>query len=245
MSQAKTKYTQIHSSSDRQEMIMKHYPMVRQIAGKMAKSYPQHVEIEDLIQVGVLGLIEAIDRYQAGQFSAFAAYARIRIQGAILDNRRSQDWTPRSVRDRANLINNAQTQLKEQLKRNPSEIEMARYLNVSPKRLQIMRSKSEIRQVLSLEHGAEESLRIGDIIPSNEMTPQENLMQNEVRQNVKGHIDSLNERELKLVTMHYYDGTSFNQISKEFKVSEARISQIHSRIKSNLRKRLSQPVGAS
>jgi RNA polymerase sigma factor for flagellar operon FliA len=209
----------------------------------MAKSYPQHVDVDDLIQVGVLGLIEALDRFQPGKFPSFSAYARIRIQGAILDNRRAMDWTPRSVRDRAHVINNADVQLKEQLKRSPSEQEMAKYLNVTVERLQKMRSKSEIRQVLSMEHGADESLRLGDIIPSNEQTPQEMLMQSETRQLIKEQIASLNERELKLITMHYYNGNSFNKISKDFKVSEARISQIHSKIKSNLRKKLSLVLG--
>ena len=121
----------------------------------------------------------------------------------------------------------------------PSEQEMAKYLNVTTERLQKMRSKSEIRQVLSMEHGADESLRIGDIIPCKEQTPQEMLMQSETRSLIKEQIASLNERELKLITMHYFNGQSFNKISKDFQVSEARISQIHSKIKSNLRKKIS------
>merc|ERR1711907_560348 len=115
----------------------------------MAKSYPEHVQVEDLVQIGVLGLIEAIDRFNPERFPSFVSYAKIRIQGAILDDRRSQDWTPRSVRDRAMLLQNAQMHLQDKLKRQPSKIEMAKYLDVSVDRLQNLYSKSEIRTVVS------------------------------------------------------------------------------------------------
>merc|ERR1712072_1363757 len=152
---------------------MKYYPLTQKIAYKMARRYPDHVDVNDLIQVGIIGLIEAIDRFQPEKSTCFESYARIRIQGAILDNRRAQDWTPRSVRDRASALQNAQTYLEMKFKRKPSEQELANYLNISPTKLQRMISYSEVRKVISFDNDSEDNSSLEERIPSAMQNPQD------------------------------------------------------------------------
>jgi RNA polymerase sigma factor for flagellar operon FliA len=232
------KYTTNDTELTRQQLITKYYPMVRQIATKMAKSYPDHVQVDDLVQIGVLGLIEAIDRFKPEKFPSFVSYAKIRIQGAILDDRRSQDWTPRSVRDRASLLQNAQTHLTNKFKRLPTKTEMAKYLNVSIDRLQNLYSKSEIRTVVSLDNGSEDNSCLEERIPSSIQNPQEFILRKEQIMTVQKNLKTLTEREQKVIQLYYYKGISLHQISKNFGVSEARISQIHGAIKSKMRIKL-------
>ena len=99
--------------NQRQKMIMSYYPMVRKIAHRMAKNFPSHVEVDDLINIGLVGLIEAVDRFHPERTPSFSTYARIRVQGAILDEMRYNDWVPRSVRDRASQISTAKNELQQ------------------------------------------------------------------------------------------------------------------------------------
>ena len=223
----------------RQELITAYYPMVRQIASKLAKRFPENIDLEDLVQIGVLGLMQAIDRYQPNKFPSFVTYAKIRIQGAILDDRRAQDWTPRSVRNRATLIQDTQKKLQSKLQRKPTAKEMAKDLDVSVERLQQLRTNSEIRTVIHFGTSTDDNAVQEDRIPSHTQNPQQELIRKERIVAVQESITKLNEREQELIQMYYYQGMSFYQISKQFGVSEARISQIHSAMKSKMRRKLS------
>lgn len=222
----------------RQELITAYYPLVRQIASKLSKRFPENVDLEDLIQIGVLGLMQAIDRYQPNKFPSFVTYAKIRIQGAILDDRRAQDWTPRSVRNRASLIQDTKKKLQSKLQRKPTAKEMAKDLDVSVDRLQQLRTNSQIRTVIHFGTAADDNAVIEDRIPSGSQNPQQELIRKERIVAVKQSIRNLSEREQQLVQMYYYQGMSFYQISQQFGVSEARISQIHSAMKSKMRRKL-------
>ena len=222
----------------RQEMITAYYPMVRQIASKLAKRFPENVDLEDLVQIGVLGLMQAIDRYQPNKFPSFVTYAKIRIQGAILDDRRAQDWTPRSVRNRASLIQDTQKKLQSKLQRKPTATEMAKDLDVSIERLQQLRTNSEIRTVIHLGTSADDNTVQEERIPNGSQNPQQALIRKERIVAVKESLQNLNEREQQLVQMYYYQDMSFYQISQQFGVSEARISQLHSAMKLKMRRKL-------
>ena len=147
------------NSLDRQSLILEYYPLVRQIALRVLKRLPSHIELDDLIHIGTLGLIEAIDRYNPHKTPSFNAYARMRIQGSIYDAMRQHDWVPRSVRDRAKLLKNAEITLQRKLKRQPTVHEMAAHLGVSLERYQQMQKRSKIRSVISMEDGADENHR--------------------------------------------------------------------------------------
>lgn len=225
--------------SSREAVIMQYYPLAERIACKMASRYPSHVDVNDLIQVGIVGLIEAVDRFCPHKNSKFEAYARIRIQGAILDNRRSQDWSPRSVRQRARLLNKTQVRLRAQLNRRPTNQELAGALDVSLKKLDKMVKNSQVKSVLQLDQPNEDnSLRLIDTIADQKISVREKLEINETKKKLIQNIAQLSEREKKLVELHYYQGCSFQSIGKELGVSPARISQLHANIKSKLKTKM-------
>ena len=149
-------------SSDRDQLILEFYPMVRQVAYRMARRFPQCVDTDDLVNIGMIGLINAVDRYQADRAPSFAAYARIRVQGASVDEMRKNDWVPRSVRDRAAMIERSRRSLSATLGRAPRHGEIAKALNVDEDRLLELIRNSNIRTLVSTEEGAEDSLSVGD-----------------------------------------------------------------------------------
>ena len=109
----------------RDKLIMQYYPMVRRVSFRMVRRLPRHVDVEDLVNIGMLGLIDAVDRFEPGRAQSFSAYARIRVQGAIVDEMRKNDWVPRSVRDRAGRLDRARQELKLQLNHEPTAEQLA------------------------------------------------------------------------------------------------------------------------
>ena len=133
--------------SDRDALIVRYLPMVRKVAYRMASRYPSCVHVDDLISIGMTGLIEAVDRFQHDRSASFGAYARIRVQGAILDEARKNDWVPRSVRDRVDRIRSVRDELAADLGRAATEREVARTLGVTEERLREWVEVSTIRSV--------------------------------------------------------------------------------------------------
>merc|ERR1712072_119198 len=186
---------------------MKYYPLTQKIAYKMARRYPDHVDVNDLIQVGIIGLIEAIDRFQPEKSTCFESYARIRIQGSILDNRRAQDWTPRSVRDRAQLLEQTKQRLQEKYNRMLTNQELASGLNISLRKLEKMIKTSEIKKVLHLEQtNSDNSVSLKDMIADKKMVADEMMQQQEMRNCVQENLKNLSDKEQKIVDMYYYQG---------------------------------------
>ena len=226
------------SRAHRNELILEYYPLVRQIALRVIKRLPSYIELDDLIHIGTLGLIEAIDRFNPKKTPSFNAYARMRIQGAIYDQLRQHDWVPRSVRDRAKQIQEAKTELSKTLKRKPEESEIAASLGVSLERYQTMVKRSDIQQVFSMEDGAEENQRLGDIIPDQNADPLKQALLIEQEGIIQEIILTLPEREQQIVTMYYFNEKTFKEISTTLGLTESRISQIHTEIKKTLLSRI-------
>jgi RNA polymerase sigma factor FliA len=223
------------TSTDRHEIIMEYYPMVKRIALRLASNFPSHVDAEDLTHIGMVGLIEAIDKYNPERAPSFSTYARIRVQGAILDEMRKSDWVPRSVRDRISRIQSAAEELKIRLKRAPTESEVAVHMDLTPEQFRKLRSKADIRTVLSMEEGILEDRRLGDLIPSQNEGPQEETIRSEEKEMLKKAVLRLPHREQEIVHMYYYRELTFKEIASVLHVTESRISQIHSGIKQKLK----------
>ena len=228
----------------RQQLILDYYPLVRKIAFRMAKRFPSHIEVDDLIHIGTLGLIEAIDRYQPDRVPSFSTYARIRIQGSILDEMRQHDWVPRSVRDRSNKISQAQKELKRRFNRAPTPIEVAEFIGVSIERYREMQKKSDIRVVLSMEEGAEESYRLGDTIADKgQADPLSSTLAVEEAKLLKEHLRLLPPREQQIIKMYYFKELTFKEIAKTLGLTESRISQLHTTIKNKLKQLMIESKG--
>ena len=200
----------------RERLVVAYSPLVKFIAGRMASGLPSHVEESDLISYGLLGLIGAIERFDTERGIKFETFAMARIRGAILDELRSLDWVPRSVRFRAHEIELAQTKLERELQRTPTEEEVADKLNMSEEELQSSLLEIANTSIYTLDE------------PRTDET---------VRQLTEA-IASLPEREQLVVALYYYENLTLREIGEVLGVTESRVSQLHTkavmRLKSHL-----------
>ena len=221
-------------TSHRQKLIMDHYPMVRRIAHRLVARYPASVDVDDLITIGMLGLIEAVDRFDGKRQLNFTAYARIRVQGAIVDELRRQDWVPRSVRSRAGQIAKVTRTLEENLCRPPTGREIACAMGVEVEELHRILKDVAILTLISVEENDEDEQGILDQVASDTGDPMDVAAQQCLRARILRGVGRLSERERQLVELYYFRSRSIKEISELFGVSESRVSQLHSRAKDRL-----------
>ena len=220
---------------ERDQLILDYYPMVRQVAYRMARRFPQCVDVDDLINIGMIGLIDAVDRYQADRAPSFGAYARIRVQGAIVDEMRKNDWVPRSVRDRATMIERARRTLKEKLRREPTTAEVAERLGVDQQRLLELMKNANIRVLVSTEEGGEDNISVGERLKSQDESPEDRAAREHLGAIVRDVISELQEREQVIAEMYYFHDRTFKEIATALNVTESRVSQLHTRMKKRIK----------
>ena len=223
------------SNRDRDQLILEYYPMVRQVAFRMARRFPQCVDVDDLVNIGILGLIDAVDRYQPDRAPSFSAYARIRVQGAIVDEMRKNDWVPRSVRDRSALIQRTKQTLEKKLGRTPTSAEVAKDLGVDRERLLGMIENANIRVLVSTEEGGEDESTIGEKLRSTDDGPDELAAREHLGAIVRDVIADLPEREQIIAEMYYFHDKTFKEIAAALQVTESRVSQLHTRMKKRIK----------
>jgi RNA polymerase sigma factor FliA len=227
--------TALMTKQEREQLILSHYAMVRRVAFRMVSRYPSCIEADDLITIGTLGLIDAVDKFESNRSVSFSAYARIRVQGAILDELRKADWVPRSVRNRFSKLQEARKFLFEELGREPTEEELSEKLEVSVDRLRALIKGATVRTVVSIEDGKDDNEnKIGSTLPSQEPTPLEAATREHLREAVRSKVSDLPERERQIVDMYYFQELTFREIGEILGITESRISQLHSRMKSRL-----------
>lgn len=224
--------------NERDTLIMEHYAMVRRIAYRMARRLPRYVDVEDLVNIGMIGLIDAVDRYEPTRASSFSAYARIRVQGAIVDEMRKNDWVPRSVRDRAARINRARQDLLSDLGRDPTHDELAERLGVSAERLEELLQTADVRVLVSMEDGNDSEGTIGDTISDEDQDLNDEITRRLFGEKIRDVLHTLPEREQLIVEMYYYRDLTFKEIARVLGVTESRVSQLHSRLKRRVRDQL-------
>ena len=219
---------------ERNALILELYPMVKRVAYRMARRFPRCVDADDLVHIGMMGLIDAADRFEPGRSQSFAAYARIRVQGAIVDEMRKNDWVPRSVRDRAARLDAGRQELAEELGREPTREELAAHLKVDPERLEELSRTADVRVLISTEEGGEDEGTVGDTLASDGESLDETISRRTVSQKVQQALDALPEREKLIVEMYYYRDLTFKEIAKVLGVTECRVSQLHTRMKKRI-----------
>ncbi|MFN7146011.1 MAG: sigma-70 family RNA polymerase sigma factor, partial [Myxococcota bacterium] len=203
--------------------------MVRGIALRMARRLPSHVDVDELVNVGVLGLIDAIDRYDANRGVPFRAYAEIRVRGAMVDALRDADWTPRAVRRSGTRLDTARGDLRRKLGRDPDRLEMARELEVTPAEYDRLCSASEVRRVVSLDlpTGEDGEGRLADQVADDEASVVDRWVAAERNAGLARAVEELPERERLVVTAYYQRGLSLKEIGATLGVTESRVCQIH------------------
>ena len=216
----------------REQLILAYSPTVKYVAGRLAIHLGQHMDFEDLVSYGIFGLIDAIDKYDAGRGVKFETYASLRIRGAIIDNIRNIDWVPRTLRQKSKKFEQVYTALESDLGRDPTEDEIAKKLGLSTEETRDMIRDSAVLSLVSLD---EVEYDIGD-----EDTPESSFNKQELREILIEAIENLTEKERLVVTLHYFEELTLREISKVMQVTESRISQIHSKSLVKMKNRLGE-----
>jgi RNA polymerase sigma factor FliA len=222
------------------ELLTQYMPLVRRQALTLQVRLPASIELDDLIQAGMVGLLEALGRFDATQGATFATFASQRIRGAMMDELRTRDWLPRSVRRSARAVDSAVRHLEQQLGRAPEENEIAHYLEMPLGEYQQLLNDTNSGQLLPFEELVAEG---GEPI-NNELgnSPFEQLLDGQQRQTLIDAIEALPEREKLLMALYYQEELNLKEVGAVLGVTESRVSQLHSQAVSRLRARLHDSV---
>ncbi|NLL18355.1 MAG: FliA/WhiG family RNA polymerase sigma factor [Clostridia bacterium] len=223
----------------REQMTLKYLPLVKYVAGRIPAKLPVHMDREDLISYGVLGLMDAIDKFDAGRGIKFETYASQRIRGAILDALRQNSWAPRSVMDKLRRVNNAYKSF-EGKEQEPSEEEIAAQAEMSVQELRSVLAEVNRLGVDSLEQfltdNSEDNFRLGDILADQDSpNPEAVYIDKEIKERLASALQQLSERDYLVLSLYYYEGLTLKEIGAVLEVSESRVSQLHARALIRLR----------
>ncbi len=225
------------ASDDLNTLVTRYAPLVKRIAHHLAGRLPASVQIDDLIQAGMMGLLEAIRRFDPSQGAAFETFAEWRIRGTMLDELRRGDWAPRSVHRRAREVTAAIARVESRLGQEARETDIADEMGLSLADYQNVLMDLRGQKVLSLDQTNE----AGEDVLSQLESPQPDPLQNALRQNflesLVSAIDLLPEREKLVLSLYYDEGLNLKEIGAVLRVSESRVSQLHSQALARLRAR--------
>lgn len=234
-------YNQTGSPEARDQLISQYLPLVRNVASRMAVGFPKSVEIGDLINTGVIGLIEAFSNYDPSRGVKFETYAVPRIRGAILDELRSLDWVPRSTRARTRVIERAMVKLEAELGRSPNDTELATELKISLADLHKAMDDSNSTVLLSLdemifrEEDNRQIPRVETIHAESKDSILNAIEKDELRAYLTIAISNLTEQEKLVIALYYYEELTLKEIGEVMTISESRVSQIHTKAVMKLR----------
>ncbi|WP_179673553.1 RNA polymerase sigma factor FliA [Duganella sp. 1224] len=234
----------VKGKADKDTLLTEHMPLVKRLAHHMKAKLPPSVEVDDLVQAGMIGLLDAISRYEETHGAQFETYAVLRIRGAMLDELRNSDWLPRSLRQNMRKVEAAMATLQQRLGRPPSESEVAKSLKLSLADYQEMLGDSGGHQLVYYEdfHDDDGNDSFLDRYASDEEAdPLRSLLDGDFRQAVIDAIDALPEREKMLMGLYYEEELNLKEIGAVMGVSESRVSQLHTqavaRLRASLRER--------
>jgi RNA polymerase sigma factor for flagellar operon FliA len=229
----------------RERLVVAYSPLVKYVSGRMASGLPAHVDEADLISYGLVGLISAIERFEPSREIKFETYAITRIKGAIIDELRTQDWVPRSVRARAREIEKANAKLEHQLQRAPTDEEMAAELKISVEDFQDFLAQISNSTVAALDElwtttdsGGDAISLLDTLHDPDAPDPAAAMDAADLKDRVAEAIARLPEREKLVVALYYYENLTLREIGEVLGVTESRVSQLHTKAVLRLRSRL-------
>ncbi len=233
------RYRDSADGSIREKLILHYAPIVKYVAGRVGVGLPNEIEHGDLVSYGMFGLIDAIERFDLDKGVKFETYAITRIRGAIIDELRSVDWVPRSVRAKARDLAKAIQHLQGELKRTPTDEELAAELRVDIDELHTMLEQVQLTSVAALEEvltvGSDQLTLVDTIEDTSMVKPEESVDEIALRSVLAESIHDLSEREQKVIALYYFEGLTLAQIGEILGVTESRISQIHTKAVLSLR----------
>jgi RNA polymerase sigma factor FliA len=242
-----TRYREDRDLATRERLILHYAPLVKYVAGRVAVGMPANVEHADLVSYGIFGLMDAIEKFDLSKGFKFETYAITRIRGAIIDELRSVDWVPRSVRAKARKLEAAIQRLESDLRRSPSEEELAAELEWSVEELQETLQRVSMTSVAALD----EVLDVGDgdrislVDTLQDLTaelPEESYDDQETKELLRQTLTRLTEREQTVLGLYYFEGMTLAQVGDVLGVTESRVCQIHTKAVLSLRAKLSEKL---
>lgn len=240
-------YLTSKSPVTREAIILRYAPLVKSVAGRVAIGLPSNVEFDDLVSFGVFGLMDAIEKFDLSRGIKFETYAIARIRGAILDGLRSNDWVPRSVRQKARELERTCAEIENKLGRSATDQEICEAMNLSAQEFYQLLSEVSCTTLSSLDElwlvhsNDEDTVRVLDLVRNNESEdPLYQVEMEEIKTTLATAIDCLPERERMVIALYYYEGLTLKEIGEIMEISESRVSQIHTKAIFRLRGRLNR-----
>ncbi len=233
------------SLDKRNAMILEYLPLVKFIASRIASRLPNHIEVNDLVNSGIIGLIDAIEKFDAGRKIKFKTYAEFRIKGAILDELRALDWVPRSTRQKASKLERAYQEVEQRLGRAASDAEMMEHMGISAEEFDILVCEARGVALISLDElqgndsddNYERNL-LEYLADPEHLSPAQSMNLDQVYRIVGETIDQLPEKERLVISLYYYEELTMKEIGEILSITESRVSQIHTKAILRLRGRL-------
>lgn len=228
---------------EREEMILKYLPYVKYIASRMIVGKPPGIEFDDLVSFGIIGLIDAIEKFDVSKGLKFETYATLRIRGSIIDELRKISWIPKSAFSKLSMMNQAREELELKLNKEPTEKEIAVHMNITVEDLRSIQSYVNYVSVVSLDEvffkSDDEDLHFKNIIEDESSPQPEKLMEEKEKLDMLSKsIDMMPEKDKIILNLYYHERLTLKEIGKVMDISESRVSQLHSRAIVRLRENL-------
>ena len=235
------KYKETKDPAIKEQLILEYADLIKYVAGRLSIYFGSNVEYDDLVGYGVFGLIDAIEKFDIEKKVKFETYASLRIRGAIIDSIRDLDWAPRSLRKKGKESERAYFEVENRLGHSASDQEIADHLGITTDELHKLLQEVNMSQMISLEDYLDQNHEIGlDGLTMDRDTtrPEQRIEIVELRETLAEAIEKLPEKERMVVTLYYYEELTLKEISHIMKVSESRISQLHTKAIMRMRSRL-------
>ncbi len=235
-------YVKTKDSETRDKLILTYAPLVKIVAGRLSIYLGYNVEYDDLVGYGIFGLIDAIDKFDYGKGVKFETYASLRIRGSILDQIRKMDWIPRSLRQKQKKMDAAISKIESQFGRAATDEEIAAELGIEMDELLNWQGQAKVSNIVSLDEFIENQgeKEVGSIKLNSFEQPENVIMRNELKQMLMEALDSLTDKERKVILLYYYEELTLKEISKVLEVSESRVSQLHTKGLQKMKSRLGE-----
>ena len=233
-------FAETRSLQARNELVLHYVHLVKSIVCRMMPTYRKHVDFDDLMSCGMLGLMDAIDKFDQDKEVKFETYASMRIRGEIIDQIRKQDWAPISLRQKIKRVEEGFHMLEGRLGRTVSEKEVAEFIKMDVSSVKKTLEEAHTFNLVCLDEVLVDRIKSEEINLSAEETTEERVEAEEVKNILTQHIETLPEKERLVVTLYYFEEMTLKEIGMTLGVSESRVSQIHSKALVGLRTRMQQ-----
>ena len=233
-------YRKTGDNAAKEKLILHYAPIVKYVAGRLMVHIGQNVEFDDLVGYGIFGLIDAIEKFDPSKGVKFETYASFRIRGTIIDNIRRMDWVPRTLRQKSKQIENVIIKFEEELGRGPTDDELAEALGLSHDETVDLLRKASIHSLVSLDDFLEQNYEKSHVslVTNSSDSPEQLTEDKERKVKLAEAINNLKDNEKLVITLYYYEGLTLKEISSIMKVTESRVSQIHTKAISRLQVKL-------